>query len=95
MMESCGFDCTSCSSADEARILLTSRHNFSLVLSDVQVAGVWSGIELAKWIRMRFPKTRVVLISGNVKPPNLEGFIFLRKPIRFSDLQAQLELELV
>ena len=39
MMESCGFDCTSCSSADEAHILLKSKPGFSLVLSDVQVAG--------------------------------------------------------
>ena len=95
MMESCGFDCTSCSSADEAHILLKSKPGFSLVLSDVQVAGKWNGIELAEWVRMHFPKIRVVLISGNDRPPNLESFIFLRKPIRFSDLQAELELELV
>ena len=95
MMESCGFDCTSCSSADEAHILLKSKHDFSLVLSDVQLAGKCDGIELAEWIRMHFPKIRVVLISGNDRPPNLESFIFLRKPIRFSVLQAQLELELV
>ena len=95
MMESCGFDCTSCSSADEAQILLKSRHDFSLVLSDVQVPGKWDGVDLAEWIRMRFPKIRVVLISGNDPPPNLKDFIFLRKPIRFSDLQAELQLELV
>ena len=95
MMESCGFDCTSCSSADEAHHLLKSRHDFSLVLSDIEVPGAWNGIDLAEWIRMRFPRIRVVLISGNDAPTNSEGFIFLSKPIRFSDLQAELQLELV
>ena len=44
---------------------------------------------------MRFPKIRVVLISGNDAPSNLEGFSFVRKPIKFLDLQAKLQLERV
>ena len=95
MMESLGFDCTSCSSADEAHILLQAKHDFSLVLTDVQLPGVRSGIDLAEWIRERFPKLSVVLISGSDAPPNLEGYTFLRKPIRFADLQAELQLELI
>ena len=95
MMESLGFDCTSCSSADEAHILLQAKHDFSLVLTDVQLPGVRSGIDLAEWIRERFPQLSVVLISGSDAPPNLESYTFLRKPIRFADLQAELQLELI
>ena len=95
MLESFGFDCTSCSSADEAHILLKSSHDFSLVISDVLVPGEWDGLELAQWIRTRFPGLQLVLTSGKEPPQNLEDFIFLRKPIRISDLQSKLKLEFV
>ena len=93
MMESCGYTSISCCSADDAHDLLKTEHGFSLILSDIRMPGEWDGIDLAEWIKVTFPEIQVVLISGNDAPSDLEHFTFLRKPFRFADLQAVLELE--
>ena len=93
LMESRGYDCTSCCSADDAHSLLKSNHKFSLVLSDISMPGEWDGIDLAQWIKQMYPEVQVVLISGNEAPPDLDDFIFLRKPFRISDLRSILEIE--
>ena len=95
MMESCGYQCTSCCSADEAHDLLKSEHDFSLVLSDIRMPGEWDGIDLARWIKVTFPEIQIVLISGNDAPSDLEHFPFLRKPFRFADLQSFLKVQSV
>ena len=93
MMESCGYQSTSCCSADEAHDLLKTEHDFSLVLSDIRMPGEWDGIDLAQWIKVTFPEIQIVLISGNDAPTDLEHFPFLRKPFRFADLQAILKIQ--
>ena len=95
MMESCGYQSTSCCSADEAHDLLKTGHDFSLVLSDIRMPGEWDGIDLAQWIQVTFPEIQIVLISGNDAPSDLEHFPFLRKPFRFADLQAILKIQSV
>ena len=95
MMESCGYQSTSCCSADEAHDLLKTEHDFSLVLSDIRMPGEWDGIDLARWIKVTFPEIQIVLISGNDAPSDLEHFPFLRKPFRFADLQAILKIQSV
>ena len=93
MMESCGYQTTSCCSADEAHDLLKTAHDFSLVVSDIRMPGEWDGIDLAQWIKVTFPEMQLVLISGNDAPSDLEHFPFLRKPFRFADLQAILKIQ--
>ena len=93
MMESCGYKSTSCCSADDAHDLLKTEHGFSLILSDIRMPGEWNGIDLAQWIKVTFPEIQVVLISGNDAPADLDHITFLRKPFRFTDLQAVLEIE--
>ena len=93
MLESCGYKSTSCCCADDARDLLKAEHDFSLVLSDIRMPGEWSGIDLAKWIKVTFPEIQVVLISGNDAPSDLERVAFLRKPFLLRDLQSVLEIE--
>ena len=95
MMESCGYQSTSCCSADDAHDLLKTEHDFSLVLSDIRMPGEWDGIDLAQWIKVTFPEIQIVLISGNDAPSDLEHFPFLRKPFRFADLQAILKIQSV
>ena len=95
MMESSGYQSTSCCSADEAHDLLKTEHDFSLVLSDIRMPGEWDGIDLAQWIKVTFPEIQIVLISGNDAPSDLEHFPFLRKPFRFTDLQAILKIQSV
>ena len=95
MIESLGFDCKSCGSTDEAHALLKSAHDFTLVLANADVPGEWNGVDLARWIQGRFPKLHVVLMSDSDAASKLGEFNFLRKPIRFADLQTELQLERV
>ena len=92
-LHSCGYKSTCCCSADDAHDLLKSEQNFSLVVSDIRMPGKWDGVDLAQWIKSTFPGIKIVLISGNDAPPELDDFIFLRKPFRLSDLQSVLETE--
>ena len=73
-------------------LALLSKLRFDLVITDLVVPNL-NGLNLASFIRARWPKTPIILISGylseNAGKIILEGLAdFLQKPIRPSALVA-------
>ena len=72
----------------EALEVLGRAVSCDLVLSDVQLPGTWTGLELVRRIRDQHPDLPVALMTG-VPSKDLEsaaGVPVLRKPFRFEDL---------
>ena len=70
-------------SALEAITILHQRTDVTVVFTDVQLPGTMDGIQLAKYVRERWPPTMIVVSSGKVVPaPDAlaEGIPFLTKP---------------
>jgi CheY-like chemotaxis protein len=69
--------------ADEALILLESRHDVRLVFTDVNMPGSLNGFALARLVDMRFPGIKVIVTSGLARPgvgDLPKGKRFLPKP---------------
>jgi two-component system, NtrC family, sensor kinase len=64
-----GYICTTAASSDEALAHLAIGE-YALVLSDVQMPGR-NGVELLREIRIRYPDTAVILISGISRPQRI------------------------
>ncbi|MBN3753634.1 response regulator [Paraburkholderia sp. Tr-20389] len=59
-----GHEVTHLPSADDALIALQEGQAFELVLSDVQMPGKMSGIDLAEWLLTHRPEQRLALMTG-------------------------------
>jgi CheY-like chemotaxis protein len=58
-----------------------------VLITDIELAGVMTGLELAAIARRRFPDLNVIVTSGRVKPDALpDNTTFLAKPWRPLDL---------
>ncbi|ANY77437.1 hypothetical protein BB934_03710 [Microvirga ossetica] len=69
--------------ADEALIMLESRHDVRLVFTDVNMPGSLNGFALARIVDMRFPGIKVIVTSGLARPgvgDLPKGKRFLPKP---------------
>jgi CheY-like chemotaxis protein len=76
--------------ADEALILLESRHDIRLVFADVNMPRSLNGFALARIVNMRFPGIKVIVTSGQARcgRPLPKGKRFLPKPYASSALIA-------
>lgn len=66
---------------------------YDVVISDVSMPGEISGVDLAELVEERYPRTRVILVSGHARaqlPPIPATTRFLPKPYRLSQLLALL-----
>ena len=71
--------CDGIAGADELR-----RRHFDVVLADYHMPGI-NGLEFAEFIRMTWPDTPVILLTGELNdgtenPPELEAVARIRKP---------------
>ena len=79
-----------CASAEAAELLLDRYGEaISLLLTDVNLAGQMTGIELARRAKARLPKLRIVVMSGlpSDVPSDLH---FIRKPFQPLDVLREL-----
>jgi CheY-like chemotaxis protein len=53
--------------ADEAVAILESRSDIALMFTDIQMAGSMDGLKLAHTVHKRWPKTKIILVSGQLK----------------------------
>ena len=64
LTEDGGYRVSEAVDADEALILLESRHDVRLVFSDVNMPGALNGLALARLVNMRFLGIKVIVTSG-------------------------------
>jgi CheY-like chemotaxis protein len=76
-----GLEVVECASAEAAELVLVATGNELLALvTDVELSGEMSGVELAQFAKRRFPSVNVVLVSGRGVPYVPQGTRFVKKP---------------
>lgn len=68
MVEEAGFVAVEAGSADEAVAILESRLDIALVLTDIDMPGSMDGLKLAHAVRNRWPPIKIIVVSGGVRP---------------------------
>ena len=80
-----GFEALEASSAAEAIQALEARSDIRLVFTDAGMSGAMDGIELAHYIRSRWPPVKLIVVSGKKEISSEElpaGARFFHKPYR-------------
>ena len=89
------YTCATAASSDEALAKL-ARDTYGLVISDIQMPGR-NGVELLREIRLRYPDTTVIMISGIARPQRIRDALhlgatdYLIKPIELQVLSFAVE----
>ena len=84
-----GFETIEASSTAEAIRLLEARPDIHLVFTDAEMPGTMDGLELAHYIRNRWPPVKLIVVSGKlvIDPQELPpGARFFPKPYRETTL---------
>jgi DNA-binding NtrC family response regulator len=94
LLEECDYDVISCESAEAAeRVLQTTAGRLALMMTDVELAGRMSGVELAHIAKFHNPRLDVVVTSGNPLRERLpDGAKFWSKPWAPLDVLREAEL---
>lgn len=80
-------DVIQCESAEAGELVLARvGPELSVLITDVTLAGLKSGLELAQFALERFPNLKVVVVSGQDNLDVPTGACFLRKPWQPLDL---------
>jgi DNA-binding NtrC family response regulator len=81
-----------CESAEAAlRILDRYGSGMSLIVTDVQLAGVLTGADLARIAKQRYPDLSIIVTSGSAKPKLPSDTLFMPKPWRALEILKQAE----
>jgi two-component system, response regulator PdtaR len=82
--------------AMEAMAILKSIVTVDIVVTDVEMPGSMSGLDLTTYIRESFPSLPVIVVSGNPIPKDYaHASAFLQKPYDFNKIAACIETLLV
>jgi CheY-like chemotaxis protein len=93
VLEMLGCTVQHATTASEALDLLTGGAAFDFILSDVQMPGTMSGIDLAEHVRSKWPTQKFALMTGyadELDRARLAGVIILAKPFNIDELHALL-----
>jgi two-component system, response regulator PdtaR len=93
MVADAGYTPLGAPNADHALRILQSRGDIRIVLIDVNMPGTMDGIQLAEVIRRRWPKIKLIVISGRIDLDTLDapaGTRLVRKPYRFDEIANHL-----
>lgn len=89
LLEESGFHAIEAANARQAMVLLESRSDVSIIVSDIDMPPGMNGMELAAIVRAKWPPIALVLLSGNVDREDVripEGGVFMGKPFRAAEL---------
>jgi CheY-like chemotaxis protein len=92
-IESAGFEVIQAANADEAIATLKMRPDIHVVFTDIQMPGSMDGLNLARFVRDRWPPIKIVATSGRVMVGDDDlpaGSVFLPKPYRGAQVVATL-----
>jgi CheY-like chemotaxis protein len=93
MVEEAGFEALQAANSRQAMVLLESRSDIGLILSDIDMPPGINGMELVAIVRDRWPPIAIILLSGEVASTLVqipEGGVFFSKPYRPYDVVAAL-----
>ena len=80
-------DVITCDSAEAGELVLgRTGLEISVLITDVELAGEASGLELAQFARDRFPHLRIIVVSGRDVGELPRDVCFLHKPYSSEDL---------
>jgi DNA-binding NtrC family response regulator len=81
LLRSEGLEVVECANAAVAELVLASTGpELRALMTDVELGGEMSGVELAQYAKRKFPDLKVVLVSGHGPPPVPPDTHFLMKP---------------
>lgn len=92
-MVGCGFTMYEAGNADEAIPLLELHDDILAVFRDINMPGSMDGLKLAHYVRGRWPPIRLVITSGQSRPPADDmpaGSAFVAKPYQLEKVAAEL-----
>ena len=72
MVEDAGFTPLEAVDADEAVAILASRSDIALLFTDIQMPGRMDGLMLAHAVHERWPRIKIILVSGQLTPTNVD-----------------------
>jgi two-component system, response regulator PdtaR len=82
-IEDAGFEVYEAASADAAIALLELHKEIRLIFTDVDMPGSMDGLNLAHYVRGRWPPVKIMVTSGHVKVDEEHlpaGALFIPKP---------------
>jgi CheY-like chemotaxis protein len=94
MVEDAGYTSVEAVDADEAVAILESRSDIALVFTDIQMPGSMDGLKLAHTVHRRWPPIKIILVSGQLKPANVDipaDSRFYAKPLEAKEMIAELQ----
>ena len=94
MVEDAGFTSVEAVDADEAVAILESRSDIALVFTDIQMPGSMDGLKLAHTVHKRWPPIKIIVVSGQLKPANVDipaNSRFYGKPLEAKEMIAELQ----
>ena len=93
MVEDAGYTPLEALDAAEAVAILESRSDVALICTDIQMPGQMDGVGLAHAVHERWPRIRIIVVSGQLKlqnpdlPPHSR---FLGKPLQAAEVIAEM-----
>jgi CheY-like chemotaxis protein len=94
MVEDAGYASVEAVDADEAVAILESRSDIALLFTDIQMPGSMDGLKLAHAVHERWPPIKIILVSGQVKPANIDipaDSRFFGKPLEAKEMIAEMQ----
>jgi DNA-binding NtrC family response regulator len=92
LLEECDMAVIQCESAESAEAVLERvGGSLSMIFTDLRLAGVMNGAELAELAKRRFPDLTVIVTSGSEAPVLPVGAMFMQKPWRALDILREAE----
>lgn len=86
LLESNDMHVIRCESAEAAELIIARTGlELELLVADVELAGVKSGLELARFAREQFPRLKIIIVSGSRREVPAD-MTFLEKPWKPLDL---------
>ena len=67
IVEDAGYASVEAVDADEAFSVLQSRSDIALLFTDIQMPGTMDGLQLAHAVYERWPRLKIILVSGRLK----------------------------
>ena len=94
MVEDAGYISVEAVDADQAVAILESRSDIALMFTDIQMPGSMDGLKLAHTVRERWPRIKIILVSGQLKPADIEipaDSRFYAKPLEAKEMIAEMQ----